>query len=205
MNSSGKFGLGDNVLRTIIAIIAFGLIAYSGSVNASNSRLFEFDSDDISSTNEVAVSLNVESQISDVNRANSNNKKTKPIPLATESDSETIPSVVNPLAVESISGNFLFGVDGAEAIFWGIFNSTSNTLNGEVIWYGNPSIRRAGAGTYSPYSSNSGTLSLNFVDPNNAMDPGMNWTGYYNQDRWTINSTEYSSFSFSGKVFQSPY
>ena len=78
MNSSGKFGLGDNVLRTIIAVIAFGLIAYSGSVNASNSRLFEFDSDDISSTNEVAVSLNVESQISDVNRANSNNKKTKP-------------------------------------------------------------------------------------------------------------------------------
>ena len=74
MNKSGKFGLGDNVIRTIIAIVAFGLVAYAGSAGASNSRLFEFNSDDIYSTNEVAVSLNSES-ISNINKAESNNKK----------------------------------------------------------------------------------------------------------------------------------
>ncbi|MEK6793078.1 MAG: hypothetical protein AABX95_04630 [Nanoarchaeota archaeon] len=202
MNKSGKFGLGDNVIRTIIAIVAFGLVAYAGSAGASNSRLFEFDSDDISQTNEVAVSSNAESTMPDINRADSNNKKSKAIPMAVEPDSQTVQTI--PLAIEASSGNFLFGVDGAEAIFWGTFNGTSNTLNGEVIWYGNPSVRRTGTGTYSP-SGNSGTLSIHFVDPNNANDPGMNWTGYYDQDRWTINSTEYPSFSFSGKVFQAPY
>ena len=210
MNSSGKFGLGDNVIRTIIAIIAFGLVAYAGAAGASDLKLFEFGSDDVPSTDEVAVSSNVEAPMPDRNRADSNNERSKTIPLAIKPISKITPMAVEsdsettPLAVGVSSGNFLFGVDGAEAIFWGTFNGTSNTLNGEVIWYGNPSIRRTGTGTYSP-SGNSGTLSLHFVDPNNTNDPGMNWTGYYNQDRWTINSTEYPSFSFSGKTFQAPY
>ena len=98
MNKSGKFGLGDNVIRTIIAIVAFGLVAYAGSAGASNSRLFEFDSDDVPSTDEVAVSSNVEAPMPDRNRADSNNERSKTIPLAIKPISK-----ITPMAVESDS------------------------------------------------------------------------------------------------------
>ena len=59
----------------------------------------------------------------------------------------------------SSSGNFLMSTDNGEAIFWGTYNGTSQTLSGTVLWMSN-AIIRVGTGAYSPTSSNSGSISL---------------------------------------------
>ncbi len=104
----------------------------------------------------------------------------------------------------STFGYFLMGTDEADAVFWGTFNSATRTLQGEVSWYGNPSIRRVGVGSYSPTGSDSGSLSVHFSDPNNSLDPGLNWTGTYGKGRWIINNTQNSAITLSGRVFQAP-
>ena len=103
----------------------------------------------------------------------------------------------------SSSGNFLMSTDNGEAIFWGTYNGTSQTLSGTVLWMSN-AIIRVGTGAYSPTSSNSGSISLHFYDPMNSMDPGMNWVGNYNSTVWTISDVTNTNVSLSGTVFLAP-
>lgn len=224
MESAGKLNSRKNILVIMIFVVTLGLIAYAGTVVALNSKLFVSDSEDTSTTDEATISLNTESPASDTNQKDSTNS------LADETSSKTSRSFggssskkirstgentinppangtnpVNPVANgTNVTSYFLFGTDDASAIFWGTFNNNTQTLNGEVMWYGNPSMRRIGTGNYSPNNGSAGTLNLHFVDPNNAMDPGLYWAGTFDSNVWTLYLMGNNSTSLSGRVFQAP-
>ena len=102
-------------------------------------------------------------------------------------------------------GYFLLGTTDSQAVFWGIFDSKTSTLQGEVHFYDHPELRRVGLGTYAPTSQDAGSLSLHFSDPANPQDPGLDWTGTYDNSGWTIVNTQNPEVSLSGRVFQAPY
>ena len=102
-------------------------------------------------------------------------------------------------------GYFLMGTTDSQAVFWGIFNSKTYTLQGDVHFYDHPELRRVGIGTYEPTTNDAGSFFVHFSDPTNAQDPGLDWTGTYNGNDWTINNTQNTEISLSGRVFQAPY
>jgi hypothetical protein len=104
------------------------------------------------------------------------------------------------------SGNFLMSTNQFDAIFWGTFDGNIQTLHGEVLWYGNPSLRRVGVGSYTPTSFNSGSLQITFTDPNNLADPGLLWQGTYANGMWSISHNQTGNlYSLTGRVLQAPY
>lgn len=102
-------------------------------------------------------------------------------------------------------GNFLMGTDDAQAVFWGLYDSQSQTLQGETRWYGNPALVRVGVGSYTVTGPDAGTLQVNFTDPTNPADPGLTWTGTYGNGQWTISNSQTGTLvTLTGRVFQAP-
>ncbi len=97
------------------------------------------------------------------------------------------------------------GTTDSQAIFWGIFDGKSHTLQGDVHFYGYPELRRVGVGTYEPTSNDAGSFFIHFSDPVNAQDPGLDWTGQYDATQWSITNIQNPEVSLTGRVFQAPY
>ena len=125
--------------------------------------------------------------------------------VSVETPEGTVNDQQEQLQGSQVSGHFLMGTDDAAAVYWGVYDSNALTLQGEVTWYEDPSLRRVGTGTYVPTGPDSGSISINFHDPNNQHDPGLLWTGTYDKGRWAITTTQTNPMgALTGRVFQAP-
>lgn len=110
--------------------------------------------------------------------------------------------MLNPLIAGD--GNFLFGYDGGNTLFWGKYNSSDHTLVGEVKVLGNDSINFIGVGTYKPHNHQQGDWTVRFYNADLPHDVGIFWEGMYNHQRWDLKYIANRSIVLRGQTFMHP-
>ena len=105
---------------------------------------------------------------------------------------------------KSGNGNFLFGYDDTNVLFWGKYNSSSHTLAGEIKVLNDSSFKLSGIGNYYPKNKNSGDWEVLFYNPDIPEDVGVLFYGTYNQNEWILKFVGDESVVLKGKTFVTP-
>ena len=119
------------------------------------------------------------------------------------------PIVESPQPPTTSGGNqtFLFDYYDGQVLFYGFYNPTNRTLNGEAVFAHNVSIRANANGFYTPYLGIPrfpGRMTIHFTNPYVANDTGWIGEGVFNDTSWSLWWVDNRSIIISGRTFNMP-
>ncbi len=122
-------------------------------------------------------------------------------------DTQSVESAEHLVRVDPLiqgDGNFSMSTSDWDITLTGMYNSTAQTLAGNLYSVGTPGVHYIGVGDYIPTSIDSGNLTIRLYDANRNDDVGIFWTGNYNAGNWTLHYIAEPNTELSGIMHQSP-